>query len=108
VEYYYLKKDEVIKKGDEVDACGDAWRDDPVWVPAVHTVGQRAPDPQYVSHRQYRRPIKRNADSSTNKANGGSEAEAQICPICGGVGEISGIPPVKCHICNGTGKLHHS
>ena len=68
MEYYYLKKDEVIKKGDEVDACGDAWRDDPVWVPAVHTVGQRAPDPQYVSHRQYRRPIKRNADSSANSA----------------------------------------
>ena len=53
-----LKKGEVVKQGDEIDRCVDAWRDDPVWEP-VHPndVGGVAPDPQYPSHRQYRRDV---------------------------------------------------
>ena len=58
MEYYYLRKGNIIKKGDEVDICNDGWRDDPKWVKAKR-VGEQAPDPQYVSHRQYRRKIKK-------------------------------------------------
>jgi len=56
--YYHLKKGELIKEGDEIDACRDGWRDDPVWVKAKFSVGELAPDPQFPSHRQYRRLIK--------------------------------------------------
>ena len=56
VNFRRLKKGEVIQAGDEIDRCADAWRDDPVWG-KVHLsdVGRAAPDPQYPSHRQYRR-----------------------------------------------------
>jgi len=54
--YRRLKKGEIIQKGDEYDACRDPWRDDAKWVPAT-CIGETAPDPQYVSHRQYRRKI---------------------------------------------------
>jgi hypothetical protein len=53
--YRYLTRGEIIQEGDEVDACRDGWRDDPVWVPAVNCVGEPAPDPSYPSHRIYRR-----------------------------------------------------
>lgn len=54
--YRRLDKGEVIQSGDEIDRCADAWRDDPKWEP-VHpdNIGDVAPDPQYPSHRQYRR-----------------------------------------------------
>jgi hypothetical protein len=55
-EYYYLKKGEIIQEGDECDVCNDGWRDDPVWKKTT-CVGQLAPDPQYPSHRVYRRLI---------------------------------------------------
>ena len=56
-QYRYLKKDEVIQAGDETDSSADGYNDSPVWV-TVHpgNVGGLAPDPQYSSHRQYRRP----------------------------------------------------
>ena len=60
-EYRRLKKGEIILEGDEIDSCVDAWRDDPAWEPAVN-IGEPAPDPQYLSHRQYRRPTKKIAD----------------------------------------------
>jgi len=55
-EYYYLKKGEVIQTGDETDSSADGYNDSPVWV-KVHpgNVGGHAPDPQYPSHRKYRR-----------------------------------------------------
>jgi hypothetical protein len=56
IEYRRLKKDEIIKEGDEVDSCNDGWRDDPKWV-KTKCVGQKAPDPKCPSHRQYRRKI---------------------------------------------------
>jgi len=52
--YYYLKKDEIIKEGDEVDMCRDGWRDEPKWVKAKN-IGEKASDPVYPSHRKYRR-----------------------------------------------------
>jgi hypothetical protein len=55
--YRRLDFNEVIQEGDEVDACNDGWRDPPKWVPAGNTVGQKAPDPSYPSHRVYRRLI---------------------------------------------------
>jgi hypothetical protein len=53
--YRMLKKGEIVQEGDEVDACADGWRDGPVWEPA-RRIGIPAPDPQYPSHRVYRRP----------------------------------------------------
>ena len=56
MKYRYLEKGEIIKEGDEVDMCGDGWRDWPVWEKTT-CVGQRAPDPKFPSHRVYRRPL---------------------------------------------------
>jgi len=56
MDYYYLKHGDIILKGDEVDMCNDGWRDDPLWVKATD-IGSQAPDPQYPSHRRYRRII---------------------------------------------------
>ena len=56
-DYRLLEAGETIKEGDEVDVCNDGWRDPAKWVPAGHTVGQKAPDPAYPSHRKYRRAI---------------------------------------------------
>lgn len=57
-EYRRLAYGEVIQWGDEIDRCSDGGRDEPKWEP-VHAgdVGKRAPDPQYPSHRQYRRLV---------------------------------------------------
>jgi hypothetical protein len=55
-EYRRLKRGEIIQEGDEVDSCVDAWRDEAVWKLADN-VGEPAPDPQYPSHRQYRRRL---------------------------------------------------
>jgi len=51
-----LEFGEIIQAGDEIDRCSDPWRDPPKWE-SVHPndIGQPAPDPQYSSHRQYRR-----------------------------------------------------
>ena len=56
MKYYYLKKGEEILSGDEVDMCNDGWRDDPMWIPAKN-VGEKAVDPQFISHRKYRRKL---------------------------------------------------
>jgi len=55
--YRMMEKGEIVKKGDEVDACADGWRDPPDWQPAVNSIGQPAPDPQYPAHRRFRRRI---------------------------------------------------
>lgn len=56
--YRSLKEGEVVQPGDELDCCRNPWRDYPVWRPAPQEdIGTRAPDPRYVSHRQYRRKI---------------------------------------------------
>ena len=54
--YQYLKKGEIIRSGDEVDICVDGWRDEHKWV-KTKCIGEKAPDPCYVSHRRYRRRI---------------------------------------------------
>lgn len=53
--YRMLREDEVIQEGDECDACNDGWRDEVKWESAGITVGRKAPDPAYPSHRKYRR-----------------------------------------------------
>jgi len=68
--YRILEKGEAIQAGDEVDASPDGWRDDPVWKPTT-CVGRRAPDPQYPSHRIYRRKVKQE-----------EEARRIICDEC--------------------------
>ena len=55
-DYRILKKGEIIQEGDETDRCVDPWRDDSVWGP-TENIGQPAPDPQYPSHRVYRRKV---------------------------------------------------
>jgi hypothetical protein len=58
MQYRRLEKGETIEIGDEIDRCVDPWKDKPKWEP-VHAddIGNVAPDPQYISHRQYRRPV---------------------------------------------------
>lgn len=57
-EYRNLKHGEIIQEGDERDMCNDGWRDPAKWVEVKpEEVGQKAPDPQYPSHRQYRRKV---------------------------------------------------
>lgn len=54
-EYYYLKKGETIKKGDEVEMSAN-YNDPAKWVAAsAHTIGTSAPDPKFMAHRVYRR-----------------------------------------------------
>ena len=56
--YRILEQGEVIQEGDEIDRCADAWRDNAKWEP-VHpnSIGDKAPDPRFPSHRIYRRKI---------------------------------------------------
>ena len=61
-EYHYLEKDELILEGDEVECSPDSWRDEPDWRP-TKLAGQRAPDPQYIAHRKYRRKMSEQADA---------------------------------------------
>jgi len=56
MKYYYLKKDEIIKDGDEVEVS-NSFNDPVKWV-KTNLIGQRAPNPQYPAHRQYRREVK--------------------------------------------------
>ena len=55
-EYRPLKHGEIIQEGDEVDSCANPMKDDARWVPAT-CIGEKAPDPSYPAHRQYRRPL---------------------------------------------------
>lgn len=48
--YRRLNEGEIIREGDE--CLTDTHLG---WEPADHTIGQRAPDPAYTSHRWYRR-----------------------------------------------------
>ena len=57
MEYYYLQKGDIIKKGDEVDDS-NGWNDPANWVKATRCFGDPAPDPQYPAHRNYRRRIR--------------------------------------------------
>ena len=57
MKYRHLRKGEIIQAGDEIDSCRDGWRDDPIWAPVTNCIGEPAPDPQFPSHRQYRRPL---------------------------------------------------
>lgn len=71
--YRRLAHNEIIRAGDEIDRCGDPWRDEPKWEP-IHPsdIGQPAPDPQYVSHRQYRRREADPIDQLTDATKGGA------------------------------------
>ena len=54
--YRILEKGEIIKQGDECDVS-NGLKSDPVWRPAK-CINEPAPDPDYISHRVYRRPNK--------------------------------------------------
>lgn len=54
--YRRLEEGEVVKAGDEVDACRDGWRDPPKWEPVKeHMIGRVASNPNYPSHSVFRR-----------------------------------------------------
>lgn len=56
--YYYLKKDEIVEDGDEVEMSAK-YNDSAKWVKASeHSIGTPAPDPQFMAHRVYRRLIR--------------------------------------------------
>lgn len=52
--YYYLKKGEVIQEGDEVEVS-NKWNDPAKWIKSKNCIGDKAPDPQFMAHRKYRR-----------------------------------------------------
>jgi len=54
--YTMLKEGEIIRAGDEYDACVDGWRDPVDWQPIpTHMIGRPASDPNYPAHTIYRR-----------------------------------------------------
>jgi hypothetical protein len=55
IEDHDLEKGEIIKQGDECDVSNGI-NTDPVWTPAK-CIGEEAPDPDYLSHRIYRRSL---------------------------------------------------
>ena len=57
-EYYHLKKGEIIREGDECGTMQKYNDDDYTWSKDVNCIGQPAPDPKYMAHRQYRRVVK--------------------------------------------------
>lgn len=57
VNWIQLKQGDVIQDGDWLDSCNNGWKDDPLWVPAINSIGEPAPDPSYPAHRIYRRII---------------------------------------------------
>lgn len=58
IEYRRLEAGEIVQAGDEIDGCANPWHDDAKWEPVNQvSIGKPAPDPQYPSHRQYRRPV---------------------------------------------------
>ena len=87
--YRRLEKGEIIQEGDETDGCADPWRDDPIWEPAGN-IGEPAPDPQFPSHRQYRRPVCDRCDGD-GKAHGNDRpfewSGPGSCPACKGSGD---------------------
>ncbi len=52
--WYYLKKGELIKKGDFV-GVSEKYNQDIEWRLEDERIGELAPDPKYLSHRIYRR-----------------------------------------------------
>lgn len=54
-EYYYLKKGEIIRHGDEVE-MSYKYNSPPKWV-KTNCAGGVAPDPRFISHRKYRRKL---------------------------------------------------
>lgn len=54
VNYRPLEKGEIIKYGDEILHDKKGWH-----AVKIRTIGTRAPDPRFTSHRQFRRPIKK-------------------------------------------------
>lgn len=66
MEYYYLKKDEIVQKGDEVE-ISNSWKDPAKWVLATNSIGSPAPDPRFPAHRKYRRPLKKSTPNDVTK-----------------------------------------
>lgn len=57
MQYRRLEKGEIIKKGDQVNACEQYWKDNPKWIEVSFQVGEVTPDPAWPANRQYRRPV---------------------------------------------------
>ena len=55
--FYYLKKGEIIQEGDECGTMQKYNESDFNWVKEIDYIGNQAPDPQFMSHRKYRRII---------------------------------------------------
>jgi hypothetical protein len=53
--YYHLKEGETIKEGDEVEVSS-RYNDDAKWQKTI-CAGGKAPNPNYIAHRMYRRLI---------------------------------------------------
>ena len=85
--YYYLKKGEVIKDGDEVEVS-NSWNDPAKWVKSENCIGQPAPDPSFISHRKYRRLI---SESDLNEFGGAFSTNEENIEL-----DDFMSPPVRC------------
>ena len=56
MKYLYLQEGDTVCEGDEVEISNDGWRDPEKWVETTRA-GVKAPNPNYISHRKYRRKI---------------------------------------------------
>ena len=55
--YYKLEEGEIIRKGDEVEISAN-YNDNAKWVVGnPKNIGSKAPNPNFISHRKYRRPL---------------------------------------------------
>ena len=54
--YYFLKEGEVIREGDEVEVSAN-YNDPAKWIKSKNCIGGKAPNPNFISHRKYRRAL---------------------------------------------------
>jgi len=85
MKYYHLKEGEIIKEGDEVESSS-SYSSPAKWVKVQNTIGRKAPNPNFISHRKYRRkvcehhPFDRDTDDFGNV----------VCGTCGDIVDTYG------------------
>ena len=104
----------MIRNIDGVQNCGTCWYLTCPMEPRCSKCGVLTGFKFWISDKADANSSDRNGGPSTNKANGGSEDSAEICPNCEGKGWYNAPYPPKnnvkvwCDACSGKGKLHHS
>lgn len=88
--YRPLEKNEIVRAGDEYDACNDGWRDPAEWREVrPNMIGAVQSDPQYVSHMQFRRPVSGNMELCNTLQNATAHRESGDAGGCASQGGAS-------------------